>query len=95
MTISQTIEKPFDLKDICEKVDLFEEGYSYGFIIACASFGLFNKREKSEYIIATNMYNTISNNIKSKVEIIADTDSKEKQNDFLKDQLRKIEAYFA
>lgn len=94
MTISQSLEKPFNLKDICEQVDLFEEGYSYGFIIACASFGLFNKKEENGYLIISNMYNTILQDIKSKVEIIADTDSKDKQNDFLKEQLRKIEAYY-
>ncbi len=94
LTLSETFSKPFQLADICEKVDVFEIQYCYGFIIASSSFGLFNMKDENGYYIITNMYHDVRSQIKHKVEIIADIDAREKENTLLKDQIKKIEQYF-
>lgn len=95
LTLSEAHQKPIHLVDFCEQIDLLNEQYCYGYIIGTVSFGLFNNKIEDGYFTISNMYHTIKSDIKSKIEIVADKDSKEKQNTFLKDQIVKIQEYFA
>jgi len=92
--LAYSSQKKFQLKELLDAVEMIGSEYSIGYLISASSMGFFSRKNYSDNWKITGFNEELGVKIKAEVIKRAEKDKVEEENDFLFEQMKKIENFF-